>query len=60
MPADVHPVSLVPDRARDAADLVAGFKHDGNYVGPSQKFQRRGEAGWSRANDNRSFRHQLL
>jgi hypothetical protein len=46
MAADVHPVALVPDRPRDAANLVARLQNHRNNIGAPQQLQpRRQPAG---------------
>ena len=58
--ADVHAVALVADRARDAADGVIGFEHDGAngrfafrcLSGPAQQLQRSSKTGGTGADDD--------
>ena len=50
--ADVHPVALVANRARDAADLVARLENHGNNVRTPEELQSRRQPGRPRPDDD--------
>ena len=54
MAADVHPIALVADSTRDAADVLACFDDDGLDAGGSLQLKRCGQAGRTGPDDNRS------
>jgi len=39
MPPNVDTVAVMPDGARDAANLMAGLEHNGMYIGTAKEFQ---------------------
>ena len=55
MPADIHPVALVSDRARKAPDLLRGFQHNGLYLRLLEKLERRRQPCRSGANNQSSL-----
>ncbi len=55
--ADVHAVALVADGARDAADLIAGFEHNGMDIRMPLQLQCRRQPGGTGADNNCCFSH---
>ena len=55
VPADVHPVSLVPDRPRYPSHILAAFQHNGTNPRPRHQFMRSREPSRSRPNNDCCF-----
>ena len=53
MAADVHPVALVPNGARDAADLLASFEQHGHDIGAPEKLEASRQASRTGPDDDR-------
>ena len=52
MPADVDPVAFILDGSRDSAHVFAPFEHDNANIGAAEEFERGGQPGGARADDN--------